>query len=88
MDNKTENLIQTNAEAVELFAKLEKMSVEKPDVFQFFLSRYGAQMLDYYNWGNALWNVDERPVGILDKFIPYITVVMVLIFGIIGIVKK
>jgi hypothetical protein len=81
-------IIQTNAEAVEIFAKLEKMSKEQPDVFQFFLSRYGTDMLTYFDWGNALWNVDEKPAGALDKFMPYITAVLSILILAVVFLKK
>jgi hypothetical protein len=71
--------ISKNQEAIELFAKLEILASEQPDVFKFFLNKYGSEMLSYYNWGDALWRTDEQPVGALDKFLPYIGLVFQVI---------
>lgn len=70
--------VQQDAEAVQLFAELEKLSKAKPEVFAFFISKYAGLINDNYDWGYALWHTDDPKAGSLDKFLPYINAAILL----------
>lgn len=74
-----EKLIEENKEIATLFESLEQYSKQKPEVFAFFCKRYETILYDNFDWAYALFHSAEKPAGILDKFLPYISVALLLI---------
>jgi hypothetical protein len=85
MANKPD-LTQESTEAVELFKQMDVLATQSPEVFEFFLSKYGSQMLDFYDWGQ-LWRVDQQNDG-LAKILPWISAAISIITLIVVIIKK
>ena len=82
--------IEENTEIAGLFDRLEFYAKQKPDVFAFFCKKYERILYDNFDWAYALFHTAEQPAGVLDKFMPYIQVLINIIgfIAIILMVKK
>lgn len=87
MDKDKDLTINQSAEAADLFTKMDELATRNPKVFEFFLSKYGAEMLDFYPW-EMLWRTEEQAKSMLEKIIPYVSIAVSIITLIAVIVKK
>lgn len=87
-EEKTSKIVEENAEIATAFEQLEKYYKSKPDVFAFFCKKYEQILYDNFDWAYALFHTNEKSAGILDKIMPYVSVVFSLITMIVVLVKK
>lgn len=80
--------IQENAEIATLFEQLETYAKNKPDVFAFFCKKYEQILYDNFDWAYALFHSGDKPVGILDKYLPYINMALLLFMTIMFLIRK